>query len=90
MLEAGGLLKGRPHLLKHQGDLMKRGIKIRKRDDRKVIHDTEILSAPTNVQRTTEIIVRSWITEARERNLATVNGLRDAVRLKEIGGIARG
>ena len=91
VLEAGGLLKGaEAHLLKIQSDLMKRLIKIRKRDDREVTHHTEISSATINTQRTTEMIVKGWIREARERSRATVNGLHDAIRQKEIGGIERG
>lgn len=69
---------------------MKTPIKIMKRDDRKVTHDAEISSAKTNRQRTTEVIVKSWIEESRERRRADLNRLQNAVLSKEIVGVARG
>jgi len=61
-----------------------------KRDDRKVTHDAEISSAKTNPQRTTEVIVKSWIIESRERRRADLNRLQNAMLSKEIAGITRG
>ena len=61
-----------------------------KRDDRKVTHDAEISSAKTNQQRTTEVIVKSWIIESRERRRADLNRLQNAMLSKEIAGITRG
>ena len=69
---------------------MKTPFKIRKRDDRKVTHDAEISSAKTNRQRTTEVIVKSWIIESRERRRTDLNGLQNAVLSKEIAGVTRG
>ena len=69
---------------------MKTPFKIRKRDDRKVTHDAEISSAKTNRQRTTEVIVKSWIIESRERRRADLNRLQNAVLSKEIAGVTRG
>ena len=70
------------HLLKRQVMFMKTPIKIRKRDDRKVIHDTEPSSAKINKQRTTEVIVKNWIIESRERRRLVLNGLQDALPRK--------
>jgi len=69
---------------------MKTPIKIMKRDDRTVTHDVEISSARTKRQRTTEVIVKSWIIESRERRRADLNRLQNAVRSKEIEGVTRG
>ena len=69
---------------------MKTPIKIIKRDDRKVTHDAEISSAKTNRQRTTEVIVKSWIIESRERRRVDLNRLQNAVLSNEIAGITVG
>jgi len=69
---------------------MKTPIKIMKREDRKVTHDAEISSARTNRQRTTEVIVKSWIIESRERRRAAQNRLQNAVLSRESAGITRG
>ena len=52
---------------------MKTPVKIIKREDRKVIHDVTISSSRTKRQRTTEVIVKSWIVESRERRRADLN-----------------
>ena len=68
VLEVAGLLQGREaQLLKFQGMFMKSLVKIIKRSERKVTDDTGISLARTTGQRTTEMIVRSWIIESRER-----------------------
>ena len=72
------------------GDVMKSPIKIVKREDRKVIHDVAISSTRTKRQRTTEVIVKSWIIESRERRRADLNRLQNAVLSKEIEGVTRG
>ena len=72
------------------GDVMKTPIKIMKRDDRKVTDDAEISSARTNRQRTTEVIVKSWIIEFRERRRVDRNRLQNALRSKEIEGVTCG
>jgi|GEM_PF-2394414 len=69
---------------------MKSLIKIRKRDDKKVTHDVEISLAKTNRQRTTAVIVKSWIIESRERRRANLNRLQNAVVSKTIAGVTRG
>ena len=60
-----------------------------KRAEREVTGDTETSSARTSGQRRTEMTLRSWIIESRERRHAAVSQLQDAVRRK-IGGAARG
>ena len=55
---------------------MKTPVKIIKRGDRKVTQDVPISSLRTNGQRTTEVIVKSWILESRERRRADLNHLR--------------
>ena len=83
-----GARRGPP--LQTSGDVMKTPIKIRKREDRKVTHDAEISSARTNRQRTTEVIVKSWIIESRERRRVDLNRLQNAVLSNEIAGITVG
>ena len=61
-----------------------------KREDRKVTHDVAISVTRTKRRRTTEVIVKSWIIESRERRLADLNRLQNAVRSKEIEGVTRG
>ena len=61
-----------------------------KREARKVTDDVAISSTRTKRQRTTEVIVKSWIIESRERRRAELNRLQNAVRSKEIEGVARG
>ena len=87
-----GLFRGREevHLLKRQVDAMKTPIKIRKREDRKITHDVAISSTRTTRQRTTEVIVKSWIIESRERRRVDLNRLQNAVLSNEIAGITRG
>ena len=78
------------HLLKRQVDVMKTPIKIMKRDDRKVTHDVAISSTRTKRQRTTEVIVKSWIIESREGRRADLSRLQSALRSKEIEAITCG
>jgi hypothetical protein len=81
-----GLFQGREevHLLKRHVMFMKTPIKIRKAQDRKVTHHAETSSVKTNAQRTTEVIVKNWIIESRERRRLVLNRLQDAVRHKDI------
>ena len=58
------------------GVVMKTPVKIIKREDRKVTHDVAISSSNTKRQRTTEVIVKSWIVESRERRRANLNIFR--------------
>ncbi len=69
---------------------MKTPIQIMKREDRKVTHDVAISSTRTKRQRTTEVIVKSWIMESRERRRADLNRLQNALRSKEIEGVTCG
>jgi len=69
---------------------MKTPIKIMKRKDRNVTHDVAISSTRTKRQRTTEVIVKSWIIESRERRRADLNRLQNAVRSKEIESVTCG
>jgi hypothetical protein len=87
-----GLFRGRQeiHLLKTSADVMRTPIKIIKREDRKVTHDVAVSSTRTKRQRTTAVIVKSWIIESRERRLADLNRLQNAVLSREIAGITRG
>ena len=92
VLEVGGPLQGvrSGPPAQTSGDVMKTPIKIMKRDDRKVTDDAEISSARTKRQRTTEVIVKSWIIEFRERRRVDRNRLQNALRSKEIEGVTRG
>ena len=92
VLEVGGPLQGatRGPPAQTSGDVMKTPIKIMKREDRKVTHVVAISSTRTKRQRTTEVIVKSWIIESRERRRAAQNRLQNAVLSRESAGITRG
>ena len=92
MLEVGGPLQGatRGPPAQTSGDVMKNPIKIVRREDRNVTHDVGISSTTTKRQRTTEVIVKSWIVESRERRRADLDRLQNAVRSTEIEGVTRG
>ena len=72
------------------GEVMKTPIKITKRDDRNVTHDTKISSARTNARRTTELIVKRWIIESRERRRADLSRLQNALPRKDSESVTRG
>jgi len=83
VLEVGGpLYRGdkEVHLLKPLGDVMKTAIKVVKRDDRKVRPDKELFSLRTERPRSTEVIVKGWIIQSRERRRATLSLLQQPVR----------
>jgi len=61
------------HPLQTSRVVMKTPVKIIKREDRKVTRDVAISSSRTKHQRTTEVIVKSWIIESRERRRADLN-----------------
>jgi len=92
VLEVGGPLQGatRGPPAQTSGDVMKNPIKIVRREDRKVTHDVAISSTTTKRQRTTEVIVKSWIIESRERRRADLNRLQSALRSKQIEAITCG
>ena len=80
---SGDLFSGREgvHPLQTSGVVvMKTPVKIIKREDRKVTQDVPISSLRTNGQRTTEVIVKSWIIESRERRRADLNHLLSSKR----------
>jgi hypothetical protein len=56
---------------------MKTPIKILKRDDRKVTRDKEISSLRTERRRQTDVIVKNWIIESRERRRAVLKRLAE-------------
>lgn len=66
------------------GVVMKTPVKIMKRVDQKVTHNVAIVSTRTKRQRTTELIVRSWIIEFRERRRADLNHLQNASEGKKL------
>jgi hypothetical protein len=86
---SGGPLQGATRV-PPSADVMKTPIKIMKREDRKVTHDVAISSTRTNRPRTTEVTVKSWIIESRERRRADLNRLQNAVLSKEIAGVTHG
>ena len=59
---------------------MKTAIKVMKRDDRKVTVDKDISSVRTKRSRKTEVIVKNWIIESRERRRAVLNHFQETVR----------
>jgi len=65
---------------------MKTPIKIKKRDDQKVIHETS--STRVNTLRTAEVIVKSWIMESRARR--RLHSFHESVRQEEMKEGARG
>ena len=81
---SGGLFSGREgvHPLQTSGVVMKTPVKIIKREDRKVTHDVAISSSRIKRQRTTEVIVKNWIIESRERRRADLNHLSGQRDLK--------
>jgi hypothetical protein len=88
VLEVAGLLQGESPATKISEDVMTRLVKIMKRAERQATYDTEISSARTTGQSTTEMIVRSWIIESRERRDADVCQFQTIRR--KIGGTMRG
>jgi len=92
VLEVGGPLEGvrSGPPAQTSGDVMKTPIKIMKREDRKVTRDVATSSTRSKRQRTTEVIVKSWIIESRERRRADLNRLQNALRSKEIEGVTCG
>jgi hypothetical protein len=82
---SGDLFSGREEVHPLQTSdvvVMKTPVKIIKREDRKVTQDVPISSLRTNGQRTTEVIVKSWIVESRERRRADLNHLSSKIDLK--------
>ena len=92
VLEVGGLLaKARAESLAQtcEGDVMKTVIRVVKRgsDDNK--HSSEA-AAPAKPRLTTEMIVKSWITESREQRQTAMSQLQSCFGWNEFGGLARG
>jgi len=51
--------------------------------------DVSEIAAPTKPRLTTEMIVKSWIIESRERRRVHIGQLTSSIGWKEIGGLAR-
>jgi len=68
---------------------MKTLIRVVKREskDNKDVSET---AAPTKPRLTTEMIVKSWIIESRERRRVHIGQLTSSIGWKELGGLARG
>jgi hypothetical protein len=85
VLEVGGPLlgaRGGPSA-RTLGQVMNTPIKIKKRDEEKVTQHAENASPLTPRRRTTEIIVKSWIIESRERRRSDLNRFRNSVLRKD-------
>ena len=81
----GGPLQGarRGSPIQSSGAVMKTAIRIMRRADRNATPNTESSLAKTNPKRTTEMIVKSWIIESRERRRGALNFPQNAVRGKD-------
>ena len=51
--------------------------------------DASEIAAPTKPRLTTEMIVKSWIIESRERRRVHIGQLTSSIGWKELGGLAR-
>jgi hypothetical protein len=51
--------------------------------------DVNEIAAPTKPRLTTEMIVKSWIIESRERRRVHIGQLTSSIGWKELGGLAR-
>jgi hypothetical protein len=67
---------------------MKTLIRVVKRGS-KDIKDVSEAAAPTEPRLTTEMIVKSWIIELRERRRVDIGQLTSSIGWKELGGLAR-
>ena len=47
-------------------------------------------AAPVKPRVTTEMIVKSWIIDSRERRRAAMSQLQSSIGWKDLGGLARG
>jgi hypothetical protein len=52
--------------------------------------DNKATAVPVKPQLTTEMIIKSWIIESRERRQAAMSQLHSSVGWKALGGSARG
>lgn len=52
--------------------------------------DYSAATAPAKPQLTTEVIVKSWIIESRERRRVDIGQLTSSIGWKELEGLARG
>jgi hypothetical protein len=68
---------------------MKTSIRLVKRgsEDKKDYSEAAALAEP---RLTTEMIVKSWIIESRERRRVDIGQLTSSIGWKELGGLARG
>ena len=67
---------------------MKTLIRVVKRESKD--KDVSEVAAPTKPRLTTEMIVKSWIIESRERRRVHIGQLTSSIGWKELGGLARG
>jgi hypothetical protein len=68
---------------------MKTLIRVVKRES-KDNKDVSEAAAPTKPRLTTEMIVKSWIIESRERRRVHIGQLTSSIGWKELEGLARG
>ncbi|HEY8225404.1 MAG TPA: hypothetical protein VIG25_09020 [Pyrinomonadaceae bacterium] len=68
---------------------MKTLIKVVKRRGEDKRHNTAT-PAPEKPQLTTEMIIKNWIIESRERRQASLSQLQSSIRWEELRGCARG
>jgi len=68
---------------------MKTLIRIVKRGSEET-RDRSEAAVPVKPRLTTEMIVKSWIIDSRERRRADMSELRSSTGWKELGGLARG
>ena len=66
---------------------MKTLIKVVKRESKD--NNVSETAAPTKPRLTTEMIVKSWIIESRERRRVHIGQLTSSIGWKELGGLAR-
>jgi hypothetical protein len=72
-----------------EGDEMKTLIRVVKRRGEDIQRDTAPV-APIKPRLTTEMIIKNWIIEARERRQVAMSQLQSSIGWKELGGSARG
>ena len=92
VLEVGGLLakaRAESTCSTSEGDVMKTLIRIVKRGSEDNSGDSEA-AAPAKPRVTTEMIVKSWIVDSRERRRAAMSQLQSSLGWEELGGLARG
>ena len=72
-----------------EGEVMKTLIRVVKRGSEDSKNNTAA-AAPAKPRLTTEMIIKSWIIDSRERRQAAMSQLQSSIGWKELGGSARG